>query len=62
MQALVRFHVGRITYNKGDEVPQEIVDKYPHLVGAVVEKEKKEIVVEEEKVERISLTQKVRKK
>lgn len=43
-------------------MPQEVVEKYPHLVGATVKKEKKEIVVEEEKVQPFSLTQKVRRK
>lgn len=62
MQAIVRFHIGRKTYEVGDEVPQDVVDKYPHLVGATVKKEKKEVVIEEEKVQPFTLTQKVRRK
>lgn len=37
MRAIVRFHYGRTIYEIGDVVPEEIIKKYPQLVGLVYE-------------------------
>lgn len=66
MKAIVKFHYGKKIYEIGDDVPEEIVQKYPHLVGLMFTKEKSEIVEAKEKMETyssgFSATQKVRRK
>lgn len=62
MTAKVKFSYGRLVFNVGDEVPNEIAVKYPHLVSDAPVKEKKEVEVTEEKNEIMFSTQKVRKK
>ena len=69
MKAIVRFHYGKTIYEIGDDVPEEVIKKYPQLVGVVYETEKKNITekdVKEQNVEhkeeyRFSPMQKKRK-
>ena len=66
-KAIVRFHYGRTIYEIGDVVPEEVIKKYPHLVGLIFdkqpfEKEKKEFTSEPVKSEGMVLSTKKKTK
>lgn len=57
MKAIVRFHIGKKIYEIGEEVPESVWRKYPHLVGVTFqETEKKEMTIGQEKEEKPTIS------